>query len=91
MSNHLHILVWIKEGTIGDFAFRLSCPYACYFNNRYDRSGHVFEKRFYSSPVEDMAYFYTCLNYIINNPVEAGIVTSPEQYKWLWCSKKLNL
>ena len=56
--------------------------YAIYYNQKYNRSGHVFQDRFKSEPVNDMAYFVTLLRYIHQNPIKAGIVEMVGDYDW---------
>ena len=57
MSNHLHLL--IKEG--GDslsIAFRrIGASFVYWYNRKYSRSGHLFQDRFKSEPVETDEYF----------------------------------
>ena len=82
MGNHLHLL--IKEGNeeIGNTMRRIGVSYAYWYNRQYDRSGHLFQGRFKSEPVEDDTYFLTVLRYIHQNPVKAGLVNNTEDYKW---------
>jgi len=53
-----------------------------HFNDRYGRTGTLFEDRFKSSPVETDAYLLTCLRYIELNPVRAGMVCNAGDYRW---------
>jgi putative transposase len=82
MGNHLHLL--IKEGNekIGNTMRRIGVSYAYWYNRQYDRSGHLFQGRFKSEPVEDDTYFLTVLRYIHQNPVKAGLVSNTADYKW---------
>ena len=82
MGNHLHLL--IKEGNeeIGSTMKRIGVSYAYWYNWQYNRSGHLFQGRFKSEPVEDDAYFLTVLRYIHQNPIAAGITDDLEKYKW---------
>ena len=82
MGNHLHLL--IKEGNekIGNNTRRIGVSYAYWYNRQYDRSGHLFQGRFKSEPIEDDTYFLTVLRYIRQNPVKAGLVSDIEDYKW---------
>lgn len=57
-----------------------------YYNQEYSRSGHLFQDRFKSEPVNDMAYFVTLLRYIHQNPTKAGMVSKVGDYDW--CSWK---
>jgi len=56
--------------------------YAYYFNKRYKRSGTIWEGRHKSSLIQSDRYFLTCCRYIELNPVAAGMVNKPEEYKW---------
>lgn len=82
MDNHVHLL--IAEGTedIGNVMKRIGVSYVSYYNKRYERLGPLFHDRFRSEPVGDTGYFITLLRYIHQNPVEAEMVTAPEQYRW---------
>ena len=82
MSNHLHLLVREQTEDISSVMKRLGIAYAYYFNKKYQRSGHLFQDRFRSEPVNTMEYFVTLLRYIHQNPVKAKIVPSPRDYLW---------
>ena len=86
MGNHIHLL--IKEGSesISQIFRRLGTRYAQWFNGKYGRSGHLFQNRFVSEPVEDDDYFLTVLVYIYQNPIKAGICRTPSDYEW--CSRR---
>ena len=53
-----------------------------YFNRRYRRSGTLWEGRFRSCPTEAESYLLACQRYIELNPVRAGMVTHPADYRW---------
>ena len=82
MDNHVHLL--IAEGTedIGTVMKRIGVSYVSYYNKRHERLGPLFHDRFRSEPVGDTGYFITLLRYIHQNPVEAEMVASPNQYRW---------
>lgn len=82
MGNHLHLL--IKEGNeeIGNTMKRIGVSYAYWYNWQYNRSGHLFQGRFKSEPVEGDTYFLTVLRYIHQNPIKAGLTSDLEKYKW---------
>lgn len=54
--------------------------YGKYYNTKYNRVGFVFRDRFKSEGIYSEKQFYTCINYIYNNPVKAGICLDPAQY-----------
>jgi len=53
-----------------------------YFNKRNNRKGYFWSERFKSVLVEKGETLINCLAYIDLNPVRAGIVNRPEEYRW---------
>jgi putative transposase len=53
-----------------------------YINRRYGRTGTLWDSRYRSSLVQEDAYLFACHRYIEMNPVRAGIVGDPAQYRW---------
>ena len=51
-------------------------------NLKYSLTGHLFQNRYKSEVVEDDTYFLTVLRYIHQNPLKAGLVQDPADYKW---------
>ena len=64
---------------------RLNSRYAVYFNKRHGFDGHVFQGRYKSSFIDSIYYFLKVSKYIHLNPVEAGIATKAQDYKWSSC------
>jgi putative transposase len=56
--------------------------YVLYINKTYRRSGTLWEGRHKASLVQADAYLLTCYRYIEMNPVVAGMVASPTDYRW---------
>src|SRR6185503_9839059 len=48
----------------------------------YDRIGTPWTGRHRAIPVESAQHWLTCLRYIEQNPVRAGMVKSPQDYRW---------
>lgn len=82
MGNHVHMLVQEGEEPIEKLMKRIGVRYAAWFNMKYRRTGHVFQDRFRSEPVEDDAYLLATCRYIALNPVKAGITEKPGVYEW---------
>ena len=82
MGNHAHFL--IKEGRepLSHIFKRLGSRYVYWFNQKYERSGHLYQDRFRSEPIESDEYFAMVLLYIYQNPVKAGLCKHPKDYKW---------
>ena len=53
-----------------------------YINNKYGRTGTLWEGRHRASLIQEERYMLTCYRYIELNPVRAGMVTQPEEYCW---------
>ena len=51
-------------------------------NAKRERTGTLWEGRFYSGLVPSEYYALACYRYIELNPVRAAMVTTPEQYRW---------
>ena len=64
------------------FMKRLNTKYALYFNKKYNLVGHVFQGRYKSKVVLDNYYLVSLIKYIHMNPVEAGIVETPGEYRY---------
>ena len=98
MSNHFHLLVEeIQEGGISKFMQKLNQGYARYFNNKYNRVGHLWQDRFQNVLVDNERYLLYLLVYInVLNPadlIEPGwrekgikdiekILEFAEKYQW---------
>jgi putative transposase len=82
MSNHVHLLIETRKPNLGAGMRWLQTSYAQRFNKRHGRSGHVFQGRFGSVPVERDEQLLHVVGYIARNPVEARLCTEPEQWPW---------
>ena len=56
--------------------------YVQYVNRRHGRTGMLWEGRFHSCIVQAEAYLLACQRYIELNPVRAGMVRDPAEYRW---------
>lgn len=84
MPNHFHLLIEPKKesSNISLLIKLLGAKYVHYVNRKYKRSGTLWEGRFKSSLIDRESYFLSCLRYIEMNPVRAGLVSTPELYRW---------
>lgn len=81
MGNHVHLLLHAPLEAISRYMKRVCGGYAQQFNLRHARSGHLFQERFKSEPIEDESYLLTVVKYIHYNPEKAGIAKHDE-YPW---------
>ena len=83
MANHVHLLLTpSSDNSISKLMQFIGRLYVRYFNYRYARSGTLFEGRFRASLIQEDEFFLTCMRYIELNPVRAGMVNDPAEYKW---------
>lgn len=83
MPNHFHLVLEPTiEGSLAKTMMRLTLAYSWYFNQRYGGVGHVWQGRYKSSLVDKENYFIWCGLYVELNPVRAGLVSKPEDWRW---------
>lgn len=82
MGNHIHLLMREGKESLTQIFKRVAGSYVYWYNWKYHRSGHLFQDRFKSEPVEDDGYFLTVLRYIHQNPVKAKICKKAEEYTY---------
>ena len=83
MRNHYHFVVTPQtKESLPDAMRDLLGEYTSYFNRKYSRSGTLWNGRYRAKAIEDERYWLNCLRYVEANPVEAGIVKTPESYRW---------
>ena len=82
MSNHYHLLINDKSNKLSAIMNKINSRYANYYNLKNARTGYVFNDRYHSENVENVKYFLTCLRYIHQNPIKAGICNKTYEYKF---------
>jgi putative transposase len=82
MPNHVHLILVPKAADGLHVALKaVHGLYAKRINRLRKQRGHVWQDRFFSSPL-DGAYFANAVRYVELNPVRAGLVKKPEDYAW---------
>ena len=83
MTNHFHLMATPRVATgLSAAMHALGTKYVLYFNRRYARTGGLFEGPFKSSVIDTDTYWFTCMRYVELNPVRAGLVSEPADYRW---------
>jgi putative transposase len=82
MTNHFHLLMEMIKGSLSQTMQFIKFYYAQWFNFKYGLTGHLFQGRFHSIPVQEDNYLIAVSRYIDLNSVEARIVQRPEDYPW---------
>jgi len=89
MPNHVHlVLVPADEGGLRAALAPAHRRYSWEINQREGWRGYLWQGRFASFPMEE-AHLHCCLRYVELNPVRAGLVERPEQ--WRWSSARAHL
>jgi putative transposase len=83
MTNHVHLLVTPEaRESISRMIQYVGRRYVTYVNHQYGRSGTLWEGRHKGSIISSDAYLLACSRYIELNPVRAGMVEAPGDYRW---------
>jgi REP element-mobilizing transposase RayT len=82
MNNHYHLLIETPEGNLVSGMRRLNQKYTQRFNRRHGRVGHVLQGRYKSILVDKQGYLLELCRYVVLNPVRAGMVDSPRDWRW---------
>jgi putative transposase len=82
MDNHVHLMLvpTTTDGLRGPLS-SAHTTYAQAINQREKLSGHLFQGRFASYPMDDRHMMFAA-RYIENNPVAANIVGRAEDWRW---------
>ncbi len=71
MPNHFHILITPKEeGGVSKFMQKLTTAYVMYYNQKYKRTGGLFEGKFKSQHLANDRYLKYVFSYIHLNPIK---------------------
>jgi putative transposase len=82
MSNHVHLVVVPSKAQALAVALKQTHGrFASYWNAAHHSSGHVWQGRFYSCPL-DADHLWIALRYAELNPVRAGLVSKAELWPW---------
>jgi putative transposase len=83
MTNHVHLLLTPEDAEGASLLMKyLGQYYAQQLNRKYCRTGTLWEGRYKSCLVQSDTYVVACYRYIELNPVRAGMVGHPAEYRW---------
>jgi REP element-mobilizing transposase RayT len=71
-----------KLSNLSEFVREIKVGFTRYYNHRHNRRGYFWGDRFKSVIVEKGETLINCLAYIDLNPLRAGLVDRPEEYRW---------
>ena len=82
MPNHYHLVAGTTVESLSRGLHRLNGDLASSFNERYKRWGHLFGDRFAAFAIRDDEHLHNACEYVLNNPVRAGLCRHPEDWPW---------
>jgi putative transposase len=86
MSNHWHFLVWPEADQgrdVSEFFRWLTVTHTqrWHAHHRTSGTGHLYQGRFKSFPVQDDDHFYTVVRYVERNALRAGLVKRADAWR----------
>jgi putative transposase len=87
MSNHWHLLLWpYNDGDLSAFMHWITMTHTQRWHAAHNTTGtgHLYQGRFKSFPIQSEYYYLAALRYIESNPFRAGLVKSSSD--WIWSS-----
>jgi REP element-mobilizing transposase RayT len=82
LSTHWHAIVEIPDGSLARGMHRLVGGYSRRFNDRHARTGYLVRGRYWSRRKDSPAAVLEAYRYVARNPVAAGLVDRPEDWRW---------
>lgn len=82
MTNHVHLVAIPSAAEAMGRTFRdTHQAYAAKFNRKTNQTGHLWQGRFFSCPL-DQPHFWSAVRYVERNPVRAGLIAHAWDYEW---------
>jgi putative transposase len=82
MNTHYHLVAEGQLAAISRALHRLNFLHAQRFNRRHERTGHLFGDRFSAWLIWDERHLENTCNYVLANPVRAGLCEYREDWPW---------
>lgn len=85
MPNHWHLVVWPPEGAdLSRFVGWLTLTHTQRWHAHYHNTGtgHLYQGRFKSFPIQEDEHFYSVCRYVERNALRAGLTARAEEWPW---------
>ncbi len=82
MTNHYHVCLRTPKGNLSRVMRHVDGLYTQRFNRSHQRDGSLFRGRYKAILIDADEHLSAVVRYIHLNPVDAGIVKMPEDYRW---------
>lgn len=81
MGNHIHLLINDPDDHMSEAIHAIAVSYAGRYNAHTGHIGHVFQERFWDSPIKSEEYLLEAIRYVHLNPQKAGLAAY-DDYPW---------
>jgi len=82
LTTHWHAIVETLDTSLAHGMHRLVGGYSRRFNDRHARTGYLVRGRYWSKRKDSPAAVLEAFRYVARNPVAAGLVDRPEDWRW---------
>ena len=85
MPNHFHLVVWPRgDGDLSGWMQRVTTAHVRRYHQHYQTggTGHVWQGRFKSFPIQQDEHLLSVLRYVERNPLRARLVETAEAWRW---------
>lgn len=82
MGTHVHLLIETGQVPLSKILQGINQRFTMYFNWSHGTVGHLFQGRYKAILCDRDAYLLSLVKYLHFNPVRAGMVRQPEEYRW---------
>jgi len=82
MENHYHLVIETPDGNLSSGMRQLNGVYTQFFNQHHKRTGHLFQGRYKAILIQKDNHLLEVCRYVVLNPVRAGMVDHPKEWKW---------
>ncbi|MCR4665133.1 MAG: N-6 DNA methylase [Paludibacteraceae bacterium] len=90
MPNHVHVLIEVLPNNSLTAIMHSWRSYTAHEANKIlERTGEFWQKEYFDRYIRNAQHFRDTVDYIDNNPVNAGLVATPED--WQWCTRSASV
>jgi putative transposase len=83
MPNHFHLVLWPQaDGDLSAYMMWLLTAHVRRYHQHYHSSGHVYQGRFRSFPIQEDDHLLAVLRYVERNALRAGLAGRAQDWRW---------
>jgi len=91
MPNHIHLILQVKVGkTLSKFMQGLNQTYTNWFNEKYNKVGHLWQGRYKCKLIQEDKYMLECLQYVESNPLRTELCKTLIEYPFTSWKERLG-